>query len=147
MNGKKVLFLHGLESKPFGAKAIFLQGNGFDVRSPALPKDSFSTSVDIAQSEYDNFKPDYVVGSSRGGAIAMAINTKRSRVVLIAPAWEKYGVAPIVPPDTTILHSKDDDVIPIEDSCKLPGLLRVCGNCHRMSDEDALYNLISVLTI
>jgi alpha-beta hydrolase superfamily lysophospholipase len=36
-----------------------------------LPDDDFEAAVRIAQDEFDRHKPDVVVGSSRGGAVAM----------------------------------------------------------------------------
>ncbi len=141
-----VLFLHGLESKPGGDKPDTLKKAGHTVLNPALPRGSFEESVGIAQDLVDTEAPDYIVGSSRGGAVAMALDKRGSRLVLIAPAWKAFGAPPTIPADTVILHSPDDDVVPIEDSVELAELtgatLIECGECHRMSDTDAL----SVLT-
>ena len=49
----KVLFLHGLESKPGGTKATFLKKNGYDVLNPALPRNDFNISVKVAQDTID----------------------------------------------------------------------------------------------
>ena len=72
----------------------------------------------------------------------MALDKRGARLVLIAPAWKAFGAAPSIPGDTVILHSPDDDVVPIEDSVELSELtgatLIECGICHRMSDADAL---------
>mgnify|MGYP003646977443 CR=1 FL=1 len=46
---KKILFLHGLESKPNGTKPRFLREKGFEVFNPHLPKSSFEESIKIAQ--------------------------------------------------------------------------------------------------
>ena len=136
----KVLFLHGLESKPGGSKAIRLQGLGYEVLNPALPKSSFPESVSIAQQVIDDERPDVIVGSSRGGAVAMAVDRKGARLVLIAPAWKNYGIPPVVPSGTIILHSLADDIIPYEDSQKIEGAQAVVpvGADHRMFDEEAL---------
>ena len=82
----RVLFLHGLESKPGGTKARYLQEAGYEVLNPALPKTSFEDSISIAQDVIDDMKPDVVVGSSRGGAVAMSVSTRGAPVVLREPA-------------------------------------------------------------
>ena len=69
----KILFLHGWQSTPGGLKPTYLKDHGHDVLNPALPDDDFDAAVRIAQAEYDRGQPDVVVGSSRGGAIAMNI--------------------------------------------------------------------------
>ena len=38
-------------------------------------KQDFAEAIRIAQAEFDELRPDVVVGSSRGGAIAMNINS------------------------------------------------------------------------
>ena len=81
----KVLFLHGLESKPGGTKATFLKKNGYDVLNPALPRNDFNISVKVAQDTIDAEKPDLVVGSSRGGAVAMCVSTRGAPLILILP--------------------------------------------------------------
>ncbi len=137
-----VLFLHGLESSPGGTKAQELEGAGHTVLNPALPRDSFDESVRIAQEQVDAEAPDYIVGSSRGGAVAMVLKNRGARLVLVAPAWRAFGVAPKVPSDTVILHSDRDDLVPLDDSIELAEAngaeLELCGECHRMSDEEAL---------
>ena len=138
----KVLFLHGLESKPGGTKVQYLQSMGHTVLNPALPKNDFEESVRIAQEEVDTNQPDVIVGSSRGGAVAMELDTAGARLVLIAPAWEKFGSTTSVPPGTNVLHCTTDDEVPISDSEKLKGATLIpCGEGHRMIDPDALESL------
>ena len=145
----KILFLHGLESKPGGTKAKVLENAGHKVLNPALPKDSFEISVDIAQTIVDNEKPDLIVGSSRGGAIGAAIEKKGSRLILIAPAWKLYGVTPRIDSNTTVLHCPTDNIVPFEHSKELAdktgAQIIECGTCHRMSDEQALTTLLEVV--
>lgn len=148
----KVLFLHGLESKPGGTKPSCLKKAGYDVCNPALPKNDFDISVKIAQDSIDFEKPDLVVGSSRGGAVAMSVSTRGAPLLLIAPAWKKY-VKDLdtwkIRADATelfILHSENDDVIPVSESKELTekygGQLTIVGADHRMSDDDALEALL-----
>ena len=49
----KILFLHGLESKPGGAKPSMLSSRGHDVIEPALPKDDWPESIKIASDVFE----------------------------------------------------------------------------------------------
>src|SRR5215218_10440776 len=115
----KILFLHGWHSVPGGVKPTFLKHNGHEVINPALDDDDFAAAVATAQAEFDKYLPEVVVGSSRGGAVAMNINSGAAKLVLLCPAWKKYGTARTVKPCTVILHSRDDDVVPFADSEEL----------------------------
>ena len=42
-----------------------------------------------------------------------------AKLVLLCPAWKNWGTATTVRPDTVILHSRADDVIPFADSDEL----------------------------
>jgi hypothetical protein len=68
--------------------------------NPALPDDDFDVAVRIAQAEFDRHKPDVVVGSSRGGAVAMNIDAGSTPLVLLCPVWKHYGTARTVKPGT-----------------------------------------------
>ena len=145
-----ILFLHGYGSDPDGIRPTFLKESGYEVVHPALPDEDFHESARIAQQAFDEGQPDVVVGSSRGGAVAMNIDTGETPVVLIAPAWKKWGTATSVKAATIILHSANDDVVPIEGSRELlrrSGLaddhLVVAGENHRMVDEAAFGALYS----
>ena len=70
----KILFLHGLQSVPGGVKPTFLVQHGHEVINPKLPEDDLQDAVRIAQAEFDKHQPALVVGSSRGGAVAMIVN-------------------------------------------------------------------------
>src|SRR5688500_9699957 len=56
---------------------------------------------------------------SRGGAVAMNIKSGAAKLVLLCPAWRKYGTARTVKPGTTVLHSRADDTVPFADSEEL----------------------------
>ena len=71
----KILFLHGWTSVSGGRKPTFLKEHGHDVIKPALPDDDFDESVRIAEAEYKQHQPDVIVGSSRGGAVAVNMET------------------------------------------------------------------------
>ena len=49
----------------------------------------------------------------------MSIDSGEARLVLLRPAWKKYGTARTVRASTVILHSRADDVIPFADSEEL----------------------------
>ena len=115
----KILFLHGWRSVPGGVKPTYLKDHGHEVINPALDDDDFSLAVKTAQGEFDQHQPQVVVGSSRGGAVAMNINSGSAKLVLLCPAWKNWGTARTVKPDTEILHSKADDVIPFAESEEL----------------------------
>ena len=79
----KVLFLHSWQSVPGGVKPTFLAGHGHEVINPKLPDEDFAEAVRIAQAEFDRHQPQAVVGSSRGGAVAMNIDSGDARLVLL----------------------------------------------------------------
>jgi alpha-beta hydrolase superfamily lysophospholipase len=144
-----VLFLHGWTSRPGGLKPTYLAEHGHTVINPALPDEDFAESVRIAQAEVDRHHPDVVVGSSRGGAVAMNVDAKGAALVLLCPAWKKWGTATTVKPGTVILHSETDDVVPIVHSRELvarSGLpvtaLVIVGNDHRLAEPEPLAALV-----
>lgn len=141
----KLLFLHRWTSIPGGVKPTFLARNGFDVLNPALPDDDFADALRIAQAEVDRYHPAVIVGSSRGGAMAMNLEARATPLVLLCPAWKKYGSANTVKPGTILLHSEADDVVPFDDSRELlwnsnlpASALVVVGNDHRLATPEAL---------
>ena len=138
----KVLFLHGWNSVPGGVKPTYLKDHGHEVVNPALPHEDFAGAVRIAQAEFDQHRPQVVVGSSRGGAVAMNIDSGDARLVLLCPAWKKYGTVRMVKPGTVILHSRADDVVPFADSEELAktsgATLIEAGNDHRLADPEPL---------
>ncbi|MCH7987818.1 MAG: hypothetical protein IID46_01570 [Planctomycetes bacterium] len=75
-----------------------------------------------------------------------------TRLVLLCPAWKKWGTATTVKPNTVILHSRQDDVVPFADSEELvanSGLpqktLIEVGSDHRLADPDPLGNMLEVV--
>lgn len=141
----KILFLHGWHSVPGGVKPTYLKDQGYQVINPALDDDDFDAALRTAQAEFDRHRPDVVVGSSRGGAVAMNIRSNGARLVLLCPAWKNWGMAKTVKLGTVILHSQNDEVIPVADSellvsnSGLPecSLIEV-GADHRLADSKSL---------
>ena len=145
----KLLFLHGWHSAPGGVKSTFLAEHGHEVVNPALDDDDFEAAVRAAQLEFDRHRPDVVVGSSRGGAVAMNLAVGPTPLVLLCPAWKRWGRAGTVPAGTVILHSQGDEVIPWSESLELieaSGLpassLIGVGSDHRLADPEPLEALL-----
>lgn len=140
---KKVLFLHGWSSD--GArKTAFLRFLGYDVLTPSLSDWWFRRAVAQAQAAHDAFGPDVICGSSRGGAVAMNMNSGGTPLVLLAPAWKRWGKATSVktPCRSIVIHSRHDDIVPFADSIELclnsPGLSIIPGGeDHRLNDPQA----------
>lgn len=141
----KILFLHGWHSVPGGVKPTYLQNQACEVINPPLDDDDFEAAVRTAQAAFDSHSPDVIVGSSRGGAVAMNIRSGRTPLVLLCPAWKRWGTVSKLKSNTIILHSRADDVIPFEESEELiassglpsESLIEV-GSDHRLADEASL---------
>jgi len=148
----KLLYLHGLSSGPDGYKPTWLRNHGCTVVAPQLVDDDFAASVEIAQQSLASEPFDVVVGSSRGGAVALALDTGHTPRVVIAPAWRQLGMNPIAGAATVILHSPHDELVPIADSRELAarwqlpaGSLVEIGDRHTMSDSAALAALLDAI--
>ena len=75
----------------------------------------------------------------------MNLRSGHARLVLLCPAWKKWGSARTVKPGTFILHSRGDDVILFEESLELvrasglpDGVLVEVGTDHRLADLEPL---------
>ena len=75
----------------------------------------------------------------------MNINSGEAKLVLLCPAWRKWGTTRTVKPGTVILHSRADDVVPFADSEEvvrnggLPASALVeVGTDHRLADPEPL---------
>jgi fermentation-respiration switch protein FrsA (DUF1100 family) len=146
---KKILFLHGWHSVPGGVKPSFLQAHGHVVVNPALDDEDFAAALATAQAVFDAERPEVIVGSSRGGALAMNLDAHGTPMVLLCPAWKQWGAANRISPGTRVLHSPGDEVIPFADSVELiersglprKALLEV-GRDHRLADPESLHTML-----
>ncbi len=138
----KILFLHGWRSVPGGVKPTYLKDHGHEVINPALDDNDFVQAIETAQAEFDKHNPQVVVGSSRGGAVAMNIDCGDAKLVLLCPAWKNWGTVTKVKPETIILHSRADDVIPFahsEELAKASGAKLIeIGTDHRLAEPQPL---------
>jgi predicted esterase len=154
----RVLFMHGLESSPQGDKAVYLAAR-FDATTPAMDTRAFQkrpTLADpvaraafeacVAQQERAivDARPDVVVGSSFGGAIAVLLLTRgawRGPTLLLAQASDRLGELELpagVP--VLLVHGTKDDVVDIAGSRRLartgtPSLVRLLevDDGHRLN--------------
>jgi hypothetical protein len=147
----KALFLHGWCSDGF-IKSSFLRGLGYEVNIPKLNNWFFRLAVRKAQRAYDLFRPDVVIGSSRGGAVAMNIDTDTTPLVLLAPSWKMFGRAKATKQNAVIIHSHHDTMVSHKDSVDLKirsgCSLISAGMDHRLNDrsgQEALVNALRLL--
>ncbi len=81
----------------------------------------------------------------------MNINSGDAKLVLLCPAWKKYGTARTVKPGTVILHSRADDVVLFADSEELArtsgATLVEVGDDHRLADPEPLAAMLKACEI
>jgi pimeloyl-ACP methyl ester carboxylesterase len=130
----RVQFIHGLEGSPNGAKARQL-GEAFDARTPDMDTTDFEASIATQSRALEHFRPDVLVGSSFGGAVAVSLLARgawRGPTLLLAQAARSYDPGARLPPGVTVwlVHGTRDSVIPPEQSRSLaatgdPGRVRL----------------------
>jgi predicted esterase len=116
----RVQFVHGLESSPQGVKAQLLARH-FTARTPAMDTRDFEASVAVQAAELREFDPHVLVGSSYGGAIAVALLQRgiwRGPTLLLAQAALRRGQPAQLPTDVTVwlVHGSRDEIIDPADS-------------------------------
>lgn len=147
----KVVYVSGINSN--GTKGQRLSHDGYNCTVPKMPSQNMTaicakflpSCITGVQSYVDELRticlnctkkvPDLVVGSSQGGAIAMSLVQNEwagARLVLIAPAWKTFGINPIVPKNTVILHGKNDWLVSLSDSERL----RYKNKCKLIKVDD-----------
>jgi len=93
---KRVLYLHGLESKQGGEKVEFLSSKCL-VHAPEMDytrSDIFSYLHQIV----DEFRPDVIIGSSMGGYAAYILGSiTKTKVILFNPALHSRVFHPNMP--------------------------------------------------
>lgn len=96
----KILYLHGWNSVVGGVKPTYLKSHGHEVIEPALDHEDFQAALETAQKAFDQHQPDVVVGSSRGGAVAVNLASGSARLFLLyVPRTVGFGT-----PQTTASH-------------------------------------------
>jgi hypothetical protein len=119
----RVQFVHGLEGNPQGTKARLLAEH-FDALIPAMDTHDFEASVGTQAEAVRDFAPDVLVGSSFGGAVAVALLDRgiwRGPTLLLAQAAIRYDVNAKLPENVTVwlVHGLRDELIDVEDSRRL----------------------------
>lgn len=143
-NKPRVQFIHGLEGSPKGAKARQI-ADAFDAVTPAMETSNFEASVDAQSAALHDFRPDVLVGSSFGGAVAVALLRRelwRGPTLLLAQAALHYDPRARLPGDVTVwlVHGTRDDLIDAGQSRRLAST----GNPDRVrllevDDDHALH--------
>ena len=119
---KKVLYLHGLESKQGGPKVDFL-ADEFIVHAPKINyKDpTIQNQLDFVMRQ---FQPDLIIGSSMGGYVADILAQKYGvSAILFNPAVHNRSFEPTIEPliegeqadlqqKKIVVLGKNDEVIP-----------------------------------
>ena len=119
----RVQFIHGLEGSPQGAKARLLASH-FDARTPAMDTNDFEACVTLQAEVLRDFQPAVLVGSSFGGAVAVALLQRglwRGPTLLLAQAALRRGLPAALPVGVPVMlvHGLRDDLIDPEDSRRL----------------------------
>jgi hypothetical protein len=139
MKPLRVQFAHGLESNPHGSKAQLL-GAHFALCAPAMNTRDFESCVEVHARTLVAFTPDLLMGSSFGGALAVALLARglwRGPTLLLAQAAAHYlpGVGLPQDVDVTLVHGLRDDVVPIAHSRAL-AKTGTPGRVHLIERDD-----------
>jgi pimeloyl-ACP methyl ester carboxylesterase len=152
----RVQFVHGLEGSPTSSKALYLD-HAYDCQTPAMDTSDFEGAVALQGAKLLERPPEVLVGSSFGGAVALALLVRghyAGPTLLLAPAHRHYGVREIIPNGVPVIvvHGTRDDIVSVEGSRALtktgtPGLVRLVevDDEHRLGtlvETDALANLV-----
>ena len=119
----RVQFAHGLESSPHGNKARLLAQH-FETETPAMNTRDFESCVAMHAGTLLRFRPDVLVGSSFGGAVAVALLERglyRGPTLLLAQAAVHYRPTARLPEGVRVLlvHAREDEVVPFSGSQQL----------------------------
>ena len=130
----RVQFIHGLEGSPQGTKAQLLAQH-FRTCTPAMDTRDFEASLGVQAEALSAFRPDVLVGSSFGAALAVELLTRdlwRGPTLLLAQAAVRVLENPRLPEGVAIwlVHGTRDALIDVEESRALarsgtPDLVRL----------------------
>jgi pimeloyl-ACP methyl ester carboxylesterase len=148
---KTVVFSHGKESGPWGAKITAMAAvvrdlelgvESVDYRGMEDPAERVKKLISVG---LELKEPAVLVGSSMGGHVAAAAaNRIHARAVfLLAPAFYMPGFEQYTPQDvavpTAIVHGWRDDIVPIGNSFRWArehqAALHILNSDHRLEDQ------------
>jgi predicted esterase len=123
MGQLRVQFIHGLEGSPQGAKARLLARH-FETLTPAMDTSDFEACVAVQANALGGFRPDVLVGSSFGAAVAVELLQRglwRGATLLLAQAALRRSARAELPPGVPVwlVHGLRDELIDIEESRRL----------------------------
>jgi alpha-beta hydrolase superfamily lysophospholipase len=115
-----VQFIHGLEGSPQGSKARLLAEH-FATCTPAMDTRDFEASLEVQAETLREFRPDVLVGSSFGAALAVALLERgvwRGPTLLLAQAAVRMLENPRLPEGVVVwlVHGTRDELIDVEES-------------------------------
>jgi pimeloyl-ACP methyl ester carboxylesterase len=148
---KTVVFSHGKESGPWGAKItamsevvreLGLGVESVDYRGMDDPAARVQKLIQVGQ---ELGTPMVLAGSSLGGHVsaAAAANLKPRGLFLLAPAFYMPGYEQYTPQDvpapTAIVHGWHDDIVPVTSSIRWArehnAELHILNSGHRLEDQ------------
>jgi pimeloyl-ACP methyl ester carboxylesterase len=158
MRGRHIVFSHGLESGPWGAKisamADVARSEGFDVdsvdyRGITDPRDRVTRLLAFCR----DLQGDLIlVGSSMGGHVAVTASAllQAQGMFLLAPAFYMPGYEELTPKPAkcpmTIVHGWQDDVVPVENSIRFArehgATLHLLPGDHRLHEQISQINYL-----
>lgn len=146
--GPRVQFIHGLEGSPQGAKAR-LFARHFPTSTPAMDTKDFEACVRVQEAEIGAFRPDVLIGSSFGGAVAVELLHRGAwtgPTLLLAQAAFRIGTRTSLPAGRIvwIVHGTNDEVVDVDDSRRLaqtgtPALVRLI----EVDDDHSLHAMVA----
>jgi pimeloyl-ACP methyl ester carboxylesterase len=136
INPVTVLLLHGWFCDA-GRKEAFLRSLGFKVVKPKLSDFSFRRAVRAARQAYEQCRPDVIVASSRGGAVALNFDSGGTPLVLMCPAFCHFGSARRLENPAVVIHGAHDRWVKVSASEELcrnsrQATLLVVNDGHRL---------------
>jgi predicted esterase len=150
----RVQFIHGLEGSPQGSKARVLAEH-FTALTPAMDTGDFEASVAVQAEALRSFRADVLVGSSFGGAVALALLQRerwRGPTLLLAQAALHAGLSLELPEGVRVwlVHGLRDALVDPEESRRLarsgtPDLVRLIevDDDHPLHDSVARGDLVA----
>lgn len=119
----RVQFAHGLASSPYGNKARLLSQH-FDAHTPEMDTRNLESCIGVHKAALESFKPDLLIGSSFGGAVAVALLERgawRGPTLLLAQAARYYMPSCRLPEGVrvTLVHATEDEVVDVSGSREL----------------------------